>query len=135
MSVPGSYDGPSISHFSRARSFDDSDPYFGNNKQAGRTCALPDGNVLKSIAADNVKASYVAKIKVVVCAFCFLHFDLLSTLFWLAGSSLSTQTISLNWYHYLQSLSECSSAIWLWDKVRHLCVVSECSPSMPFHSR
>ncbi|KAH6782156.1 ATP binding microtubule motor family protein [Perilla frutescens var. frutescens] len=66
MSVPGLYDGPSINHFSRGRSFDDSDPYFGNNKQAGRTFVLPDSNVLKSIATDNVKASNVAKIKVVV---------------------------------------------------------------------
>ncbi|KAI3455426.1 hypothetical protein Pfo_012089 [Paulownia fortunei] len=66
MSVPGLYDGPSMNHFSRGRSFDDSDPYFGNNKQAGRTRGLPESNVLKSLAADNVKASNVAKIKVVV---------------------------------------------------------------------
>ncbi|XP_057773041.1 kinesin-like protein KIN-13B [Salvia miltiorrhiza] len=66
VSVPGLYDGPSVNLFARGRSFDDSDPYVGNYKQAGRTCVLPDGNVLKSIAADNVKASTVAKIKVVV---------------------------------------------------------------------
>ncbi|KAK6124983.1 hypothetical protein DH2020_041257 [Rehmannia glutinosa] len=66
MSVPGLYDGPSMNHFSRGRSFDDSDPYFGNNKQAGRARGLPESNVLKSLAADNVKASNVAKIKVVV---------------------------------------------------------------------
>ncbi|GER48350.1 kinesin motor family protein [Striga asiatica] len=67
VSVPGPYDGPSMNHFSRGRSFDDSDPsYFGNNKQAGRARAVPESNVLKSIAADNVKASNVAKIKVVV---------------------------------------------------------------------
>ncbi|KAL0342023.1 UNVERIFIED_CONTAM: Kinesin-like protein KIN-13B [Sesamum calycinum] len=66
MSVPGLYDGPSMNHFSRGRSFDDSDPYFGNNKQAGRPRGLPESNVLKSLAAENVKASNVAKIKVVV---------------------------------------------------------------------
>ncbi|KAH6781406.1 ATP binding microtubule motor family protein [Perilla frutescens var. hirtella] len=67
MSVPGLYDGPSMNHFSRGRSFDDSDPYFGINKQqTGKARLLPDSNVLKSIAADNVKASNVAKIKVVV---------------------------------------------------------------------
>lgn len=84
MPAPGLYDRPSENHFSRGRSFDDLDPFFGNNKQGGRTGALPDGNVLKSIAADNVKASNVAKIKVVVCAFCFRHFDMFSTLM-LAG--------------------------------------------------
>ncbi|KAH6758277.1 ATP binding microtubule motor family protein [Perilla frutescens var. frutescens] len=67
MSVPGLYDGLSMNHFSRGRSFDDSDPYFGINKQqTGKARLLPDSNVLKSIAADNVKASNVAKIKVVV---------------------------------------------------------------------
>ncbi|KAL6563256.1 Kinesin-like protein KIN-13B [Orobanche hederae] len=66
MSVSGLYDGPSMNQFSRRRSFDDSDPYFGNNKQTGKTRGLPESNVLKSLAADNVKASNVAKIKVVV---------------------------------------------------------------------
>ncbi|KAL8458239.1 hypothetical protein ACS0TY_035115 [Phlomoides rotata] len=66
MSVPGHYDGPSMNHFSRGRSFDDSDAYFVNNKQAGKARALPESNVLKSLAADNVRASNVAKIKVVV---------------------------------------------------------------------
>ncbi|KAL6537533.1 Kinesin-like protein KIN-13B [Orobanche minor] len=66
MSVPGLYDGPPMNQFSRRRSFDDSDPYFGNNKQTGKTRGLPESNVLKSLAADNVKASNVAKIKVVV---------------------------------------------------------------------
>ncbi|KAL3631890.1 Kinesin-like protein KIN-13B [Castilleja foliolosa] len=66
VSVTGPYDRPSMNHFSRGRSFDDSDPYFGNNKQVGRARGLPESNVLKSIAADNVKASNVAKIKVVV---------------------------------------------------------------------
>ncbi|KAK4410561.1 Kinesin-like protein KIN-13B [Sesamum angolense] len=66
MSVPGLYDGPPMNHLIRGRSFDDSDPYFGNNKQTGKARGLPESNVLKSIAADNVKASNVAKIKVVV---------------------------------------------------------------------
>ncbi|KAL9169783.1 hypothetical protein ABFS82_04G101300 [Erythranthe guttata] len=66
MSIPGLYDGPPMNHFSRERSFDDVDPYFGNNKQNGKVRGLPESNVLKSIAADNVKASNVAKIKVVV---------------------------------------------------------------------
>lgn len=70
MSVP-MYDGPPMNNISRGRSFDDSDPYFGINKQTGKARVLPDSNVLKSIAADNVKASNVAKIKVVVCIFCF----------------------------------------------------------------
>lgn len=56
-----------MNHYMRGRSFDDSDAYFGNNKQAGRARGLPESNVLKSMAADNVKASSVAKIKVVVC--------------------------------------------------------------------
>lgn len=71
MSVPSLYDAPPMNNFSRGRSFDDSDPYFGINKQTGKARGLPDTNVLKSIAADNVKASNVAKIKVVVCIFCF----------------------------------------------------------------
>ncbi|KAL3618318.1 Kinesin-like protein KIN-13B [Castilleja foliolosa] len=66
MPVPGLYNVPSMNQFSRRKSFDDSDPYFGNNKQTGKTRDLPDTNVLKSLAADNVKASNVAKIKVVV---------------------------------------------------------------------
>lgn len=77
MPVPGIYDGHSMNHFSRVRSFDDSDPYFGNNRQAGKARGLPDSNVtkslavdnVKSLAADNVKASNVAKIKVVVRVF------------------------------------------------------------------
>ncbi|KAL8537604.1 hypothetical protein ACS0TY_012649 [Phlomoides rotata] len=66
MSVPGLYDGPSMNRFSRGRSFDEADPYFGNNKQTGKARYFPESNVLKSLAADNVKASNVAKIKVVV---------------------------------------------------------------------
>ncbi|XP_073140761.1 kinesin-like protein KIN-13B [Henckelia pumila] len=66
MPVPGLYDVPSMNHISRGRSFDDTDAYFGNIKQAGKTRALQESNVLKSLAADNVKASNVAKIKVVV---------------------------------------------------------------------
>ncbi|XP_057772778.1 LOW QUALITY PROTEIN: kinesin-like protein KIN-13B [Salvia miltiorrhiza] len=65
MSVPSLYDAHPMNNFSRGRSFDDSDPYFGINKQT-KARGLPDTNVLKSIAADNVKASNVAKIKVVV---------------------------------------------------------------------
>ncbi|KAL1559082.1 Kinesin-like protein KIN-13B [Salvia divinorum] len=66
MSVPSMYDAPPINNFSRGRSFDDSDQYLGINKQTGKARGLPDTNVLKSITADNVKASNVAKIKVVV---------------------------------------------------------------------
>ncbi|XP_042035635.1 kinesin-like protein KIN-13B isoform X2 [Salvia splendens] len=66
MSVPCLYDAPPVNNFSRGRSFDDSDPYFGINKQTSKARGLPDTSVLKSIAADNVKASNVAKIKVVV---------------------------------------------------------------------
>ncbi|KAL2516164.1 ATP binding microtubule motor family protein [Forsythia ovata] len=65
MPAPGLYNGTSM-HFSRGRSFDDSDPYLGNNKQTGKARGLQENNVMKSIAADNVKASNVAKIKVVV---------------------------------------------------------------------
>lgn len=74
MSVPGLYDGPPMNHFSRGRSFDDADPYFGNNKQTGKARNFPESNVQKSIAADNVKAGNVAKIKVVVCTFCSVQF-------------------------------------------------------------
>ncbi|KAL2493095.1 ATP binding microtubule motor family protein [Abeliophyllum distichum] len=65
MPAPGLYNGTSM-HFARGRSFDDSDPYLGNNKQTGKARGLQESNVMKSIAADNVKASNVAKIKVVV---------------------------------------------------------------------
>ncbi|CAA3024043.1 kinesin-like protein KIN-13B [Olea europaea var. sylvestris] len=65
MPAPSLYSGTSM-HFTRGRSFDDSDPYLGNNKQTGKARGLPENNVMKSIAADNVKASNVAKIKVVV---------------------------------------------------------------------
>ena len=71
MPVPSLYDAPPINNLSRGRSFDDSDPYLGMNKQTGKTRGLPDTNVLKSITADNVKASNVAKIKVVVCILFF----------------------------------------------------------------
>lgn len=66
MPVPGLYDAPSMNHISRGRSFDDADACFGNIKQAGKTRGLQESNVLKSLPADNVKASNVAKIKVVV---------------------------------------------------------------------
>ncbi|XP_051147706.1 kinesin-like protein KIN-13B isoform X2 [Andrographis paniculata] len=64
MPMPGI---PVVNYHSRGRSFDDSDPYFGNNKQSERASLLPDNNVMRSLAADNAKASSnVAKIKVVV---------------------------------------------------------------------
>ncbi|KAL1533208.1 Kinesin-like protein KIN-13B [Salvia divinorum] len=66
MSVPSLYEVPTMNNVSRGRSFDDSDPYFGINKLTSKARGLPDTNVLKSITADNVKASNVAKIKVVV---------------------------------------------------------------------
>ncbi|XP_011001610.1 PREDICTED: kinesin-13A-like isoform X2 [Populus euphratica] len=64
--VPGPYDGSSLFHPARGRSFDDSDPYISSNKQTGRAPGLPDNNLLKSFAADKEKTSSVAKIKVVV---------------------------------------------------------------------
>ncbi|KAJ4843570.1 Kinesin-like protein KIN-13B [Turnera subulata] len=66
LQVPGLYDSTSLFHPVRGRSFDDSEPYISNNKQAGRAPAVPDNNLLKSFAADKDKASSVAKIKVVV---------------------------------------------------------------------
>ncbi|KAM7475970.1 hypothetical protein LguiB_023213 [Lonicera macranthoides] len=66
MPVPGLYDASSMYHSVRGRSFDDSEPFYGNNKQTGRARGLPDNNLLKSFAPDKEKASNVAKIKVVV---------------------------------------------------------------------
>ncbi|XP_011001609.1 PREDICTED: kinesin-13A-like isoform X1 [Populus euphratica] len=66
LQVPGPYDGSSLFHPARGRSFDDSDPYISSNKQTGRAPGLPDNNLLKSFAADKEKTSSVAKIKVVV---------------------------------------------------------------------
>lgn len=65
LPVSSLQDGPSIYH-PRGRSFDDSEPYMRNNKQAGRARAPPENNLLKSFAADKDKTSSVAKIKVVV---------------------------------------------------------------------
>lgn len=65
MPVSSIQDGPSIYH-PRGRSFDDSEPYMRNNKQAGRARAQPENDLLKSFAADKDKTSSVAKIKVVV---------------------------------------------------------------------
>ncbi|CAI9773612.1 unnamed protein product [Fraxinus pennsylvanica] len=48
------------------KSFDDSEPYLGNSKHASRASVTLENNASKSLAADNVKASNVAKIKVVV---------------------------------------------------------------------
>ncbi|XP_061981679.1 kinesin-like protein KIN-13B isoform X1 [Populus nigra] len=66
LQVPGLYDGSSLFHPVRGRSFDDSDPYISSNKQTGRATGLPDNNLLKSFAVDKEKTSSVAKIKVVV---------------------------------------------------------------------
>lgn len=72
MPVAGLYDAPSMHHFARAKSFDDSEQFLANNKQTGRVRGLPESNVSKSFAVDKDKASNVAKIKVVVC-FTQLH--------------------------------------------------------------
>ncbi|XP_062155443.1 kinesin-like protein KIN-13B [Alnus glutinosa] len=66
MPLPGLFDGASMYHPVRGRSFDDSEPYISNNKQTGRTRGLPESNLLKSFAVDKEKSSSVAKIKVVV---------------------------------------------------------------------
>lgn len=66
MPVPGMFDAP-MYHSTRGRSFDDSETYYGNNKQTGKVRGLPDNNALKTFAPDKEKASNVAKIKVVVC--------------------------------------------------------------------
>lgn len=66
MPVAGLYDAPSMHHFARAKSFDDSEQFLANNKQTGRVRGLPESNVSKSFAVDKEKASNVAKIKVVV---------------------------------------------------------------------
>jgi kinesin family protein 2/24 len=63
--VPSMYDGPPY-RSSRHQSFDDSEPFFGNNKQSGRVRAAPENNLLKSFSQDKEKATNVAKIKVVV---------------------------------------------------------------------
>lgn len=73
MPVAGLYDAPSMHHFARAKSFDDSEQFLANNKQTGRVRGLPESNVSKSFAVDKEKASNVAKIKVVVC-FPQLHY-------------------------------------------------------------
>ncbi|KAL3528767.1 hypothetical protein ACH5RR_008089 [Cinchona calisaya] len=66
LSVPGLYDASSMHHYARGRSFDDFEPYFGNNKQTSKFRNLPEENVMKSFTLDKEKASNVAKIKVVV---------------------------------------------------------------------
>lgn len=66
LSVPGLYDASSMHHYARGRSFDDSESYFGNNKQTSKFRNLPEENVMKSFPVDKEKASNVAKIKVVV---------------------------------------------------------------------
>ncbi|OWM76478.1 kinesin-like protein KIN-13B [Punica granatum] len=66
MPTSGLFDGPSIHHPVRGRSFDDSEPFITGNKQTTRVRGQPENNLLKSFAADTGKASSVAKIKVVV---------------------------------------------------------------------
>ncbi|KAG5619162.1 hypothetical protein H5410_018986 [Solanum commersonii] len=66
MPVAGLYDAPSMHHFARAKSFDDSEQFLANNKQTGRVRGLPESNISKSFAVDKDKVSNVAKIKVVV---------------------------------------------------------------------
>lgn len=68
MPVSGMFDGTSLYQPARGRSFDEAEPYISNNKQAGRTRALPENNLLKSLVADKEKTNAVAKIKVVVCS-------------------------------------------------------------------
>jgi hypothetical protein len=75
MPVSGLFDGASVYHPVRGRSFDDSEPYISNNKQTGRTRGLPESNLLKSFAVDKEKSSSVAKIKVVVCSFYSFNFS------------------------------------------------------------
>ncbi|KAF8400781.1 hypothetical protein HHK36_014083 [Tetracentron sinense] len=65
MPVPGLYDGSSLDHAVRGRSFDDSESYLSINKQTSRARGLPE-NLLKGFSTDKEKASSVAKIKVVV---------------------------------------------------------------------
>ncbi|CAK9161477.1 unnamed protein product [Ilex paraguariensis] len=64
--VPGLYDAPSTHHFGWGRSFDESEPYYENNKPTGRVLGLQENNPFKNSAPDKEKASNVAKIKVVV---------------------------------------------------------------------
>lgn len=66
MPVPNLYDGPSLYNPVRGRSFDDSEPYISDNKQASRARGVPENSLLKSFASDKEKANSVAKIKVVV---------------------------------------------------------------------
>lgn len=76
MSAPSLYDGPSMHHFTRVRSFDDSEQYLGNGKQAGKNRGFPEDNAVKNFTVDKEKASNVAKIKVVVSFFYYFHFSL-----------------------------------------------------------
>nr|URM60702.1 HSF family protein [Gymnema sylvestre] len=66
MSIPSLYDGPSMHHFARGRSFDDSEQYLGNGKQAGKFRGVSEDISMKNFTMDKEKASNVAKIKVVV---------------------------------------------------------------------
>lgn len=69
MSIPSLYDGPSMHHFARGRSFDDAEQYLGNGKQAGKFRGVSEDNAMKNFTVDKEKASNVAKIKVVVSFF------------------------------------------------------------------
>jgi hypothetical protein len=92
LQVPGLYDGSSLFHPVRGRSFDDSYPYISNNKQTGRAPGLPDNNLLKSFVADKEKTSSVAKIKVVVCfsfLFHLVYFYLLTAPFFFLNTMLT----------------------------------------------
>jgi hypothetical protein len=92
LQVPGLYDGSSLFHPVRGRSFDDSDPYISSNKQTGRAPGLPDNILLKSFAVDKEKTSSVAKIKVVVCfsfLFHLVYFYLLTAPFFFLNTMLT----------------------------------------------
>jgi len=92
LQVPGLYNGSSLFHPVRGRSFDDSDPYISSNKQTGRAPGLPDNILLKSFAVDKEKTSSVAKIKVVVCfsfLFHLVYFYLLTAPFFFLNTMLT----------------------------------------------
>nr|XP_043624402.1 kinesin-like protein KIN-13B isoform X3 [Erigeron canadensis] len=63
--VTGTYGAPQY-NTDRGRSFDDAEPYFGNNKQASKARGVADNNLSKSFVPEKEKTSSVAKIKVVV---------------------------------------------------------------------
>ncbi|XP_022889667.1 uncharacterized protein LOC111405141 isoform X2 [Olea europaea var. sylvestris] len=94
-------------HFAQGKSFDDFEPYLGNSKHASRTPVTLENNVSKSLAADNVKASNAAKIKVEVRKrplnkeeLMKNEEDIIETHF----NSLIVQEIKLKLYHLLRHL-------------------------------